>query len=137
MSIKKTFLLAFILTLIIVPVLAFAQSGDIEGLLKDAAGSQGAGYNTAIDSQTGIATFAGLIVRTFLSLTGLIFMIYIVYGGFLWLTSGGNEEKMTKAKSIIRNGIIGLIVIFSAAAIYMLIRTALGSGSDAPTGSST
>lgn len=137
MSIKKTFLLAFILTLIIVPALALAQSSGIEGALKDAAGSQGAGYNTDIDSQTGIATFAGLIVRTFLSLTGIIFMVYIVYGGFLWLTSAGNEEKITKAKSIIRNGIIGLIVIFSAAAIYLLVRTALGGGgTDTPIGSS-
>lgn len=118
---KKILLSAVILVLLLTPAVIFAQG--IEDLLKDAAGPEGAGYDTGVDSQTGLATFAGYIVQVFLSLTGIIFVIYIIYGGFMWLTSGGNEEKITKAKSILRNGIIGLIVIFSAAAIYLLVAT--------------
>lgn len=119
---KKILISIALLTLALSPGLVFAQD-DIEGLLKDAAGPSGAGYDTGIDSRTGLADFAGVIVRVFLSLTGIIFVAYTIYGGFLWLTSGGNEERITKAKSILRNGIIGLIVIFSAAAIYLLIET--------------
>jgi len=93
---------------------------DIKGCLTNAAGAQGAGYDTTEDP-TRLAKIVGLIVRAFLSLTGIIFVSYIIYGGFLWMTGGGNEERITKAKSIIRNGIIGLIVIFSAAAIYAVV----------------
>lgn len=82
----------------------------------------GAGYDTA-SPKTGLAEIAGSIVATFLSIVGVLFISYIVYGGFLWMTAAGNEEKVTKAKDIIRNGIIGLIVIFSAAAIYYFVIT--------------
>lgn len=124
MNYKKLLITIFALGILLSPVLAFGQNNSqIEDLLDDAAGSQGAGYDTNIDKDTSIATFAGYIVRVFLSLTGIIFVAYIIYGGFMWLTSGGNEEKITKAKSILRNGIIGLIVIFSAAAIYLLVES--------------
>jgi TRAP-type C4-dicarboxylate transport system permease small subunit len=59
----------------------------------------------------------GAIVGTFLSLIGVIFMILIMYGGFIWMTSGGNEQKVYKAKSILRNSIIGVIIIMSSYAI--------------------
>ena len=100
----------------------------MEALLDEAAGSDGAGYDTDVNPDTALPKFIGMIVRTFLSLVGVIFICYIIYGGFLWLTSGGNEDRITKAKSIIKNGIIGLIVIFSAAAIYSFVALSSSSG---------
>ncbi|MCF7906395.1 hypothetical protein K9L04_00490, partial [Patescibacteria group bacterium] len=46
----------------------------------------------------------------------------IVYGGILWMTSGGEEEKVKKAKKLMISGIIGMIIIVSAYAItsYLL-----------------
>ena len=41
-----------------------------------------------------------------------IALVIIVYAGFLWMTSAGNEEKVGEAKKIITAGIIGLIIIF-------------------------
>ena len=38
-------------------------------------------------------------------------MIIILYGGFVWLTAQGEEEKITKAKAILRNALIGLVII--------------------------
>lgn len=121
--------LLFALSFILVPQQIIAQAPDsapqlpcsgITGCLGDAAGTEGAGYDTAADD-TRLAKILGQIVRAFLSLIGIIFISYTIYGGFLWMTAAGNDEKMTKAKSIIRNGIIGLIVILSAAAIYALV----------------
>lgn len=138
--IKKNFLLITLLfTLLALPAITFAQGGGVGSTLQgqtELAG-ESAGYNVdEYGGPTGIARFAGNIVRAFLGLTGIIFMSYTVYGGFLWLTSGGNEERITKAKSIIRNGIIGLIVIFSAWAIYELVaRVFSGPGSSSNSGS--
>lgn len=126
MTKKNTLLLGMLLLFLVLPVTIFAQS-DIETLLIETAGTDGAGYDTSIEPETGVATLAGKIVRAFLSLTGIIFVVYTIYGGFLWLTSGGNEERITKAKSILRNGIIGLIVIFSAAAIYVLVYSTISN----------
>lgn len=49
-----------------------------------------------------------------LSFLAIICLILIIYSGFIWMTSAGNEEKVKRAKSILKNAIIGaIIVLFS------------------------
>ena len=57
---------------------------------------------------------AGEIVNVLLSFLGVVFLILIIYGGYLWLTAGGNEEQIKKAKGIIKTSIIGIVIILSA-----------------------
>jgi hypothetical protein len=45
----------------------------------------------------------------------------ILYGGFIWLTAGGNEDKVGSAKKIISAAIVGLIVILLAWAIVNFV----------------
>src|SRR3989344_655721 len=45
-----------------------------------------------------IAFFAGNIIKALLSLLGVIVLIFMVYGGYLWMASGGNEQKGKKTK---------------------------------------
>jgi tetrahydromethanopterin S-methyltransferase subunit G len=69
------------------------------------------------------AEIAAGIINAFLTLLGIIAVILIVYGGFLWMTAGGNEERITKAKKILYNAAIGLIIIIMAYSItYFLIQ---------------
>ena len=136
---KATFI-ALATYLLIVPMILFAQTpagggvdpNSLQGQIQTT--GREAGFNESLGGPTGLAQVAGIIVRLFLSLTGIIFVSYTVYGGFLWLTSAGNEERVTKAKSIIRNGIIGLIVIFASGAIYLLIATILTGTQGLPSG---
>ena len=69
------------------------------------------------DIREGIMT----IVNVLLAFLGVIAILIILYGGFVWLTSGGNEEKVSQAKKIIAAGIIGLIIIFCAYAIATFV----------------
>jgi len=64
-----------------------------------------------------LATTIGSIIQTFLMLLGIIFMAYIVYAGYTWMTAAGNDEKITKAKAILRGSTIGLIIVMGAYAI--------------------
>lgn len=68
-----------------------------------------------------LAEIAGAIIGTFLSLLGVIFLCLVIYAGFVWMTSGGNETKVLKAKKTLRNAIIGLIIIASAYAITSFV----------------
>lgn len=135
-----------ILTLLLLTVvgLTFSFASDIqaqEGLsldemTKQAAGAAGFSEET---NETTLAKIVGTVVRIFISLLGVIFISYTIYGGFLWMTAAGNDEKVTKAKHIIRDGVIGLIVILSAAGIYyfvaeFLINTSGAGGSQIPGG---
>jgi len=121
--------LVILISLIIffcLPALLSAAGPDITGLLKEAAGDDGAGFDTSDElAQTGIALIVGTVGRVFISLLGVLFISYTIYGGFLWLTSGGNEEKIEKAKKIISNGVIGLFIVLAAATIYFLVKEAL------------
>ncbi len=114
-----------------------AASADtsISGLLDEAAGSGGAGYNTSEEMrQTGIATIVGTVARAFISLIGIIFVSYTIYGGFLWMTARGNDEQISKAKNTIRDGVIGIIVVLASAAIYITVRELLLTGTVVGTG---
>lgn len=58
------------------------------------------------------------LLMTFL---GIIAVIIILYGGFVWLTAAGNEERVSKAKKIIVAAIIGLIVILASFLIISFV----------------
>lgn len=105
-----------------------AAPSNLGAMLNQAAGAEGAGYDTSVSGESALARTAGIIVRAFISLIGIIFISYTIYGGFLWMTAAGKEEQITKAKNIIRDGIIGIIVILGAAAIYYFIFNALNQG---------
>jgi len=64
------------------------------------------------------------IIRGFLGILGIICVVLIIYAGYLWMTAGGNEEQVTKAKKLITNAVIGLIIIMLAYSIsYFVIKT--------------
>lgn len=70
---------------------------------------------------------AGGIVRGALTLVGLIFLILTVYGGFLYLTAGGNEETVKKGKSVIVQAMIGILIVLFAGAITQFITSQIES----------
>lgn len=65
------------------------------------------------------------IVQWILGFVGLVTVIFILYGGFMWMTAGGNEEKVKKAKQVISAAVIGLIIVtLSWAIIIFVVNTA-------------
>ena len=79
-----------------------------------------------VGSATGLGTrdvreTIGSIINVALSLLGIIVLVIIIYGGFLWMTAGGNDERVGEAKKWIFGGIIGLAIILSAYAIAKFV----------------
>ena len=77
---------------------------------------------------------AGTIIQTIIGIAGIILTLVLIYGGVLYMTSGGNEEKVATAKKAITYGIVGIVIIALAFAITRFVLDALMSGS---TGSTT
>lgn len=65
-----------------------------------------------------IAVLAGRIIKAFLGIVGIIALVMFLYGGFLWLTSSGNSQKIEEGRNIFVWAILGLVVIFSS---YVLV----------------
>ncbi|MFH1890883.1 MAG: hypothetical protein ABIJ91_04975 [Candidatus Kuenenbacteria bacterium] len=61
------------------------------------------------------------VIKMVLSLLALIFLILIIVAGVKWMTAAGNEESITKAKKIISNALIGLLIIFLSYAITAFV----------------
>lgn len=65
------------------------------------------------------------IIRGFIGLLGIVAVGTILFGGFMWMTSQGDETKITQAKRILINGAIGLVIILSAFAIAQFVLSRL------------
>ena len=96
---------------------AIAAVEKLPGLEKT---GKAIGYH---DSETSaIGWYIGKIIQSVLALIGVIFMVIILMGAFEIQGAGGNEEALKKGKDKIKNGAIGLTIIFSAYIIsYILL----------------
>ena len=59
-----------------------------------------------------------------------IFALIIIYAGWLYLSSGGSSENVSKAKHIFKNALIGYVIALAAWLIVKSILTALGFTGD-------
>lgn len=87
---------------------------------------QGESVKTNIEQETGLSAkdprlIIANVIKIFLGFLGLVTLILVLYAGFLWMTAGGDAEKIEQAKKILKNAIIGLLIILSSYAIVNFI----------------
>jgi len=76
---------------------------------------------------TSVQDIIAYVINSVLGLLGVIFLVLIIYAGFLWMTATGNDEQVTKAKNILIRAIIGVIIIVAAYAISFFVLSAVTS----------
>jgi hypothetical protein len=106
------------------PLGPFHRVGCTSGLAGDVEG------DTSIER---LANVFGMIVSVILGFVGVVFMIMGLWAGYLWMTARGSSEKISQAQDMLRNAIIGVIIVLS---IFAITRTVLSnvSGVVAPGG---
>lgn len=119
---KKIFLFSLFLGLFFVGLIAtaavvFAQTPPDLGL-------EPVGQTLGLPD-TDIRLIVARIIRVFLGLLGIIAVVLIIYAGFLWMTAGGNEDKVAQSKKILVNAAIGLAIILSSYAIVSFVMSRL------------
>ena len=63
----------------------------------------------------------GQVIGFVLSFVGVLFLILMIYAGLTWMTAGGNKEQVGKAKSLMINAVLGLIIVMGAYALTAFI----------------
>ena len=101
---------------------ALAQADGLTGAQAD--------LETVTGELGGVGTrslpeLVGGIINIVLGLLGVVLIIMIVVGGVMWMTAGGEKEKVTKARKLITDAIIGLIIVVAAYAIAEYVISAL------------
>lgn len=110
-----------IAVLLVMPLLTSAQYTN-----PAAPGTEPAGVLQGTDK---ISTLIIQIISILLAVAGLIAVIFLIVGGFRYITAGGNEESSEAAKKTITNAIIGIVIIILAFVIVRVIANALIKGS--------
>lgn len=135
---KKTQLIIFILliSILFLPTFVFAQ-GVGEGGTADV-GEGGAadvgegGPETAhkLPNFLGINDpniLIGRIITFIIGIAGSAALAMFIYGGILWLISGGKTEMIDKGKKAMIYAVIGLVIIFSSYVIVRFLVAAIGA----------
>lgn len=145
----KIFLTLFVSLFAIVAVVAYsppsAEAQDIKGNLCGGSGFSlnssdeckgGASINaagTCVDDATGAAApgrcqsersfgnLLALIINVLSIVVGIIAVIMVIWGGFKFITSGGDSSKVTSARNTIIYAIIGLIIVALAQTIVKFV----------------
>lgn len=79
---------------------------------------------------TGFAENLGQVINSVLSfvmvISALLVLLYLIWGAFDWITSGGDKGKIESARKKIIAAIVGLIIVASSFAIFLLAIKFLG-----------
>ena len=76
----------------------------------------------------------GTIILNVLGIVGVIFLILIIYGGITWMTSAGNEQRISLAKKVLTSSVIGLVIIMAGYSItYFIVQNLTTATQNTPT----
>lgn len=76
----------------------------------------------------GLADLLGAVLTAVTYGAGILLFIYLVIGGFKYMSAGGDDKAIQSAKKILTNAVIGLIIIVAAWFIVAIAQTVLGFG---------
>ena len=76
-----------------------------------------------------LGSILGNIINIILIIVGILAVLYLIYGGIMYISAGGDAEKASKGRVAITNAIIGIVIIMLALAIYNFVIVGVRSGS--------
>ena len=112
--------------LLLLPSTAFAQSAA-KGLKGSQDTLDTVGKSLGSDASKTLPEIIGNLISVFLGVLGIIFVILTVYAGYLYMTAAGDKDKVGKAKTMLAQAIIGLIIIVAAYAISSFVVDAIAT----------
>ena len=79
--------------------------------------------NVPIEPGAGLAFYIGNLWRTVVTVGGIAFLLYLVWGGIEWMTAGGDKGKIEMAQHKITGALIGLVLLIASYAITFFVQS--------------
>jgi type IV secretion system pilin len=73
------------------------------------------------------------LFSTMITIAAILCILFVVFGGYYYMTSSGNPEKLERAKKTLRNAFIGFVVVLSAGALVAIMQGAYNQKTAQPT----
>ena len=108
-----------LISLVATPALAISRDTLTRSILDrlDPIGEEVYQQNAYEDGSEELFLRVTGIINIALGVVGLIVITLIIYGGFLYMTAAGNDDRVSDARSIIYRALVGMIIILSSYAI--------------------
>ncbi|MFA6537612.1 MAG: hypothetical protein WCT18_04435 [Patescibacteria group bacterium] len=113
-----------IISIIFFAVFCFFKTDVFAGIITDNIGETAKVAN--LKNEGDITQIVGTVVNGALGFLGVLFLMLIFYAGIVWTVSGKNAEDVEKAKDIMGQAVLGLIITFLAYAIASYVFTIIG-----------
>lgn len=98
------------------------ELGTFEGLPN----SYQSGINTTVAAPRRLVEIISNIYTTLTLVGGIMFLLYFFLGALNWITASGKQDKVEKAKNMMTDAAIGLIIIVVSYPITFIISGILG-----------
>ena len=85
------------------------------------------------DAITPLPTLIGGIIGVLLGILGIILVVYIVQAGIMYMTAAGDSTKVDKAKKMITQAVVGIIIIVAAYSISQFVINQISSATSPAT----
>ncbi len=83
----------------------------------------------SLAAQTTATGLIGTIIKIMLYFAGIIAVLFLVIGGYYYLTSRGNEEQATKGRQTLVYALLGLAIVILSYVIVTALTNQLTTGS--------
>ena len=123
---KKIIILISLTAILALPYIVLAESQSTVNLKQVGEKGDTPPWSGATD--TSLAGIVSIVIQAFLGLLGVLFLTYLLYAGYHWMTAQGDEKKVDKAKDTLTRAVIGLIIIIAAYSITYFVFTSLPGG---------
>lgn len=99
----------------------FASGTGLADAITDGVNATCPGGVCPTNPDGSIDSLVRTIIDVFSWIVGVVSVIMIIYGGFRYVTSGGDSGKVSSAKNTILYAIIGLIIVALAQVIVLFV----------------
>lgn len=82
-----------------------------------------------LTSAQDLPTLLLYIINVLLFFAGIIAVLFIIIGGFWYITAQGNDEQAEKGRKALVNAIIGVVVVIMAYVIINVVQNTVTGGS--------
>ncbi len=125
----KTIKNSLLIFIYLFPAAAFAQAGDVSRGLGSIRVLFPIGGIAGAQTLTGPGGLIFRIISLLLFVAGALAVLFVIIGGYQYITAAGNEEQSEKGKKTLVSSIIGVVlIILSYVIINVVVNTVSGTG---------
>lgn len=103
----------------------FSSGGGAVTNLTSVQGTSGLGGGS-------LPAIVGTMINVILGFLGIVLLGYVLLAGYTWMSAGGDDKKVKESKDMLKNAVIGLVIIVAGYAITSFVITSLATVTTTP-----